>query len=91
MEADCGLPQSAGQSNLLVAPRRGDHSPSGHLHRPESQSFNVELSDLNLTEEHLVEVFRYELETEILKAKDLTDEDSVLVPTDIATIVNPPR
>lgn len=90
MEADCGPPQSAGQSSLLSRPRRSDHSSSARPHRPESQSFNVKLSDLNLTEEHPVEVFRYQLKTEILKAKDFADEDSVLVPTYVATIVNPP-
>ena len=68
-----------------------NHSSSGHLHGPEPQSFNIELSDLSLTEEHLVKVFRNQLETEILKAKDFADEDSVLVPTDVATIVDSPR
>jgi len=45
------------------------------VHRPETQSFNVELSDLDITEEDLVKVFLYLLEAKLFKAKDLADKD----------------
>ena len=43
-------------------------------HRPKSQSFNVEFSNLELVKEDLVEVFSNQLKTKILKAKDLCCE-----------------
>jgi hypothetical protein len=61
------------------------------VHRPESQGFNVEFSDLDLTEENLVKAFRDQFESEFLKAKDLADKDPVLVPINVATIVDAPR
>jgi hypothetical protein len=59
-------------------------SSSARLHRPETESFNVEPSDLDITEEDLVEVFRYLLKAELFKAEDLADENPVLMPTDVA-------
>ena len=77
-----------GCSNTPRRIRPSDHSSSGHAHRPESKSFNVELSDLELAKEDLVKVFGNQLETEILKAKYFADEDPVLVPTDVAAVVH---
>jgi hypothetical protein len=59
------------------------------VHRPETQSFNVELSDLDITEEDLVKVFLYLLDAKLFKTKDLADKDPILVPTDVSTIVDP--
>jgi hypothetical protein len=66
------------------------NSSSAHLHRPETESFNVELSNLDITEEDLLEVFRYLLKAELFKAEDLADENPPLMPADIATVVHSP-
>src|ERR1700723_4794789 len=50
-------------------------------HRPKSQSFNVEFSNLELVKEDLVEVFSNQLKTKILKAKDLADGHSPPMPS----------
>jgi hypothetical protein len=68
-----------------------DHPSSGCRHWPESQGFHIEFSDLDLTEEHLIEVFRYQFEAKILKAKYLANENPVLVPAHVAAVVDPPR
>jgi hypothetical protein len=67
----------------LSRPRCSDCPSSAHPHRPESQGFNAEFADFDLTQEHLAEVLCYRLKTEIFKTKDLADEDPVFVPTDV--------
>jgi hypothetical protein len=67
------------------------NSSSARLHMPERESFNVEPSGLDITEEDLVEVFRYLLKAELFKAEDLADENPVLMPTDVAAVIDSPR
>ena len=43
-------------------------SSSRHLHRPKSEGFGFELSNLYITKEDLVEVFCNKFKAEILKA-----------------------
>jgi hypothetical protein len=67
------------QSRLAKAsPRRlcfADHPSSGCRHWPESHGVHIEFSDLDLTEEHPIEVFSYNLKAQILKTKNFADKD----------------
>jgi hypothetical protein len=53
---------------------------SKQLHWPKPKRFDVELPNLEVTEEDFVKVFGNHLESSILKAKDLADEHPVFVP-----------
>ena len=48
------------------------------LHGPKSQRFNVELSNVEIVEKYPITVFPHHFKAEILEAKDLTAEDSIL-------------
>jgi hypothetical protein len=56
-----------------------NYPSSGYWRRAETQCFDVKLSDLDITEEDLVKVFLQLLKAEFLEAKDLADEDPVLI------------
>jgi hypothetical protein len=52
------------------------------------KSSKIELPDLNITEKDLVKVFLYLLEAELFKVKNLADENPLLMPTHVSTIVD---
>jgi hypothetical protein len=48
------------------------------LHGPKSQRSNIKLSNFEIAEKYPIKVFAHHFKAEILEAKNLTDEDSIL-------------
>src|ERR1700721_4025035 len=57
--------------------------------RSEAKLFRIELSDLHVSKEGSIKPWCDQLECQLFEAEYLADEDSVLVPTDVAAIVDP--
>jgi hypothetical protein len=51
--------------------------------------FSIELSDLHVSKEDSIEPRCDQLKRQLFEAEDLTDENSVFVPADVAAIVHP--
>jgi hypothetical protein len=62
-----------------------DHSPCS----PKTKLFHIEFSDIHVSKKDSMKPWRDQFERQLLEAKYLTDEDSVLVPADVAAIVHP--
>lgn len=67
------------------------HSSTGLEHssrRSEAHLFGAEFSDLHVAEEYSIESGCDQLESQFFEAEYLADEDPVLVPADVAAIVD---
>jgi hypothetical protein len=62
-----------------------DHSPCS----PKTKLFHIEFSDLHVSKEDSIKPWCDQLEGQLFEAEYLTDEDSILVPADVAAIVHP--
>src|ERR1700683_3067412 len=59
--------------------------------RPESELFRIEFSDLHVSKEDSVRPWCDQLESQLFKAGYFADEHSVLLPADVAAIVDSPQ
>jgi hypothetical protein len=62
-------------------------SPCG----PEAQLLRIQLTNLQISKVHPLKPRGDQLESKFLEAKDLADEDSALVPTDVSGVVHSPQ
>jgi hypothetical protein len=75
--------------NVDIRPMRSsansDHSPCSS----KAKLFHIEFSDLHVSKEVSIKPRRDQLEGQLFETEYFADEDSVLVPADIAAIVHP--
>jgi hypothetical protein len=67
------------------------HSSTGSDHSSrssEAKLFGIEFSDLHVSKEDSVESRCDQLDSQLFEAEYFTDEDSVLVPANVAAIVD---
>ena len=68
------------------------HSSTGSDHSSrssEAKLFGIEFSDLHVSKEDSIKPRCDQLDSQLFEAEHLADEDSVLVPADVAAIVHP--
>ena len=68
------------------------HSSAGSDHSSrssETKFFGIEFADLHVSKEHPVKPWCDQLDAQLFEAEYFADEDSVLVPADVAAIVHP--
>jgi hypothetical protein len=73
------------QNRPLHSSVNSDDSTRG----PKTKFFHIEFSDLHFSKEDSIKPGCDQLECQLFKAEYLADEDSVLVPADVAAIVPP--
>ena len=69
---------------LLRSSTNSGHSPC----RSKTKLFRIEFSDLHVSKEDSIKPRCDQLDSQLFEAEYLADEDSVLVPTNVATIVD---
>jgi hypothetical protein len=69
---------------MLVSGCNSDHSPCSS----KTELFLVQFSDLHVSKENSVKPGRDQLDSQLFEAEYLADENSVLVPADVAAIVD---
>jgi len=87
--------RSAGNEFVLTAENGLTPTDLAHgrpLHSSASSKtklFHVEFSDLHISEEDSIKPRCDELKCQLFETEHLADEDSVLVPADVAAIIHP--
>ena len=74
----------SGQLSPMHSPTNSDHSPRSS----KTKLFRVEFSDLHVSKEDSIEPWCDQLKCQLFEAEYFADEDSVLVPADVAAIVH---
>jgi hypothetical protein len=70
-------------ANALID--NSDHSSRS----PEAKLFGIEFSDLHVSKEDSIKPWRDQLKCQLFEAEYFADEDSVLVPADVAAVIYP--
>lgn len=68
-----------------------DGNSTNELNRPEAKRLRVKLTNLNLPKMNLVDIVIDLFEAENLKSKNLADEYTTLMPTNVAAVVHCPE
>ena len=86
------LARISGDFNSQFVENRSMHSSANSDHsscRSKTKLFHIEFPDLHVSKEDSTKPWCDQLKCQFFKAEYLADEDSVLVPADVAAVVHP--